>query len=136
MIRTVKRFSVQFLVLALGGKSRFMENCTVTLTLKNNIYNWLPTPAFRISKAVNFSFNHPDFAEAKRNFPHGSLVVLGPGFHPWIPASWQELGHGPFDGPFSFFPGMAMSIAGSGCVVCVCVFFLCKRRRAEPVVEK
>ena len=36
------------------------------------------------------------------------LAVLAVFFLDW----WQELGHGPFDGPFSFFPGMAMSIAG------------------------
>ena len=51
---------------------------------------------------------------------------------PWVPASWQELGHGPFDGPFSFFPGMAMSIAGSGDLVrCVCGFFFGSRRRCS-----
>ena len=49
---------------------------------------------------------------------------------PWVPASWQELGHGPFDGPFSFFPGMAMSIAGRGGWCGVCVFF-CSRRRCS-----
>ena len=69
---------------------------------------------------------------------HGSLVV-GTGF-PLIYTrlmtgeSWQELGHGPFDGPFSFFPGMAMSIAGSQCGgVGEVRFFFVLRRRAEPV---
>ena len=70
---------------------------------------------------------------------HGSLVVgtgISHGFStgPMGPGAGQELGHGPFDGPFSFFPGMAMSIAGTWCGVCG--FFFVREDVVPPVLEK